>query len=63
MTLSNPFSRKVSVFHDRQVLVAGYLAGYALLTDLLDNAGIQVPLPDRFALISEKHHRYETDQC
>src|SRR5687767_12293772 len=62
MTLSNPFSRKVSVFHDRQVPVEGYLAGYGLLTALLDDESIEVPLPDRLALISEKHVRYQTDQ-
>lgn len=61
MTPKHSFSRKVSVFHDRLAPEEGYLAGYALLLDMLSADGIQVPLPDRLCLISTKHLRYDTD--
>lgn len=54
--------RKVHVFEGRPAPVEGYLAGYALLIDVLLQAGIRVPLPDRLCIISEKHQKYETDQ-
>ena len=62
MTTNNLFSRKVSVFHDRVAPEEGYLAGYALLMDILADEGIQTPLPDRLTIISEKHHRYANDE-
>ena len=62
MTKSNPFSRKVTVFHDRVAPEEGYLAGYALLIDLLNTQEILVPLPDRLSLVTGKYQRYNTEQ-
>lgn len=57
---SNHISQKKSVFHGRTLAEEGYLAGYGHLADLLNNAGIQVPLPDRLAIISERYRKYQT---
>jgi Fic family protein len=62
MDKSDLFSQKVKIFHDRRPPEEGVLAGYAVLIEVLWEAGIRVPLPDRLALISEKHQRYEDEQ-
>ena len=53
------FSRAVSVFHDRtlperEALLVGYAA-------LIEAYALPVPLPDRLALISHQHRRYDTE--
>lgn len=62
MERSKRFSHKVNVFQGRTPPEEGYLAGYGLLIDFLDHAGIQVPLPDRLAIISERYRKYRTAQ-
>ncbi len=56
---SNHFSHLITVFHGKRVPEEGYLVGYGSLIEFYD---LQVPLPDRLALISKKHKRYETDE-
>jgi len=56
----NSFSRSMTVFHDRLVpeegaLLAGYMA-------IINAYQLAVPLPERGALISRRHKRYETAQ-
>lgn len=53
------FSQTVSVFHGRIMPEEGLLAGYAALMLYYE---LKVPLPDRLALISQKHIRYDTDE-
>ncbi|QEC56304.1 hypothetical protein [Flavisolibacter ginsenosidimutans] len=55
----NDFSPLVSIFHGRDLPEEGYLAGYAALINYYDLA---VPLPDRLALISQKHKQYTRDE-
>jgi Fic family protein len=52
-------SYKISVFHERIAPEEGLLVGYGALIHAFD---LRTPLPDRLALISEKHKRYETPQ-
>lgn len=56
------FSQQVTVFHGRSTPEPGFLAGYALLVAIIEENGVNVPLPDRLAIITEKHQRYNTDQ-
>jgi Fic family protein len=56
---SNHFSHLITVFHGKRIPEEGYLVGYGSLIEFYD---LQVPLPDRLALISKKHKRYETDE-
>ncbi len=60
--MSNYFSRKVTEFHGRSTPEPGFLAGYALLVTIIEENGVNVPLPDRLAIITEKHQRYNTDE-
>jgi Fic family protein len=61
--MSNYFSQKVTTFHGRSTPEPGFLAGYALLiAEIEKNTGTIVPLPDRLAIITEKHQRYNTDR-
>jgi len=54
------FSQKVNVFHGRSLPEEGYLVGYALLIQLIENQfKIGLPLPDILAIATEKHQRYE----
>ncbi len=55
----NRFSQAVSVFHGKALPEEGVVAGYA---ELISHYELKVPLPDRLALISQKHRRYETDE-
>lgn len=56
---NNQYSHEVIVFHDRTAPDKGMLAGYAALIAAHD---LKVPLPDKIALISEKHKRYSTNE-
>jgi hypothetical protein len=56
---NNRFSHIITVFHGRRVPEEGYLVGYGSLIEFYD---LQVPLPDRLAMISKKHKHYETDE-
>lgn len=60
--ISKYFSQKVTVFHGRSTPEPGFPTGYALLISIIEEKGVSVPLPDRLAIISEKHQRYNTDQ-
>jgi hypothetical protein len=60
--MSNYFSQQVTVFHGRSTPEPGFLAVYALLVTIIEEYGENVPLPDRLAIITEKHQRYITDQ-
>lgn len=60
--MSNYFSQQVTVFHGRSTPEPGFLAGYALLVTTIEENGVNVPLPDKLALITEKYQRYNTDQ-
>jgi len=61
--MSNYYSQKVTVFHGRSTPEPGFLAGYAfLIAEIEKNTEEIVPLPDRLAIITEKHQRYNTDQ-
>jgi Fic/DOC family len=53
------FSQSVSIFQERIAPEEGFIAGYAALIDFYD---LKVPLPDRLALISQKHKQYETNE-
>jgi hypothetical protein len=59
--MSNYFSRQVTVFHGRLTPESGFLAGYAFLITFIEENGFNVPLPDRLAVVTEKHQRYNTD--
>ena len=53
------FSRTVSVFHDRTLPEReALLVGYAALIDAYE---LRIPLPDRLALISTHHRRYDSE--
>ena len=55
----NRFSCAVSVFHDRTLPEReAFLVGYAAL---IEAYSLPVPLPDRLALISHQHRRYDTE--
>ncbi|MCW3107539.1 MAG: filamentation induced by camp protein fic [Segetibacter sp.] len=53
------FSQLITVFHERDTPEPGHLAGYGALITFY---GLMVPIPDRLALISQKHKRYETEE-
>lgn len=60
--MSNYFSQLVTAFHERATPEPGFLAGYALLVAILEENEVNIPLPDRLAIVTEKHQRYNTDQ-
>ena len=60
--MKNYFSQQVITFHGRPTPEPGFLAGYALLITFIEKSGKNVPLPDRLAIVTEKHQRYNTDQ-
>ena len=61
--MSNYFSQEVTTFHGRTTPESGLLVGYAfIITEIERNAGIDVPLPDRLAIVTKKHQRYNTKQ-
>lgn len=53
------FSQEINVFHGRQAPEKSTLIGYGAVIDALRLA---VPLPDKLALISEKHRQYQTSE-
>ena len=55
---NNLFSHKVIVFHERVTPEPGKLVGYGAI---IAKYNLQVPIPDKIALISEKHKKYVTD--
>lgn len=54
----NPFSRPVTVFHDRHLPEPGRPAGYSAL---IEASGLEVPLPRRLSAIGEHHRTRTTD--
>lgn len=52
------FSQTINVFHEREAPEKGNLVGYGALIDALN---INVPVPNRLSLISEKHKKYSVD--
>lgn len=52
---NNSFSQEVSVFHGRTAPEPGKLAGYGALINALD---LNVPIPDKIAIISSRHKKY-----
>ena len=56
---NNQYSHEVKVFHNRTAPEPGRLAGYAALIDAHD---LKIPLPDKIALISDKHKKYSTGE-
>lgn len=61
--MSNYFSQEVTTFNGRPTPESGLLVGYAfLITEIEKNYKINVPLPDRLAIVTKKHQRYNTDQ-
>jgi hypothetical protein len=58
MIKNNQYSQPVSVFHGRKLPEEGYIAGYGAI---INTYGLKVPLPDRLAIISTKHKKYETE--
>lgn len=54
----NHISQDVTFFHERVAPEKGMLAGYGALINAYH---LSAPLPDKLALISEKHKRYEND--
>ncbi len=59
MTIRKHFSYSISVFQGKVAPEEGVLAGYGTIIRHYD---LQVPIPDRLALISQKHKQYETDE-
>lgn len=61
--MSNYFSQEVTTFHGRITPEPGFLVGYAfLITEIEKYLKTNVPLPDRLAIVTKKHQRYNTDQ-
>lgn len=59
MASNNPFSQTVSRFHGLALPEAEMsLAGYGAL---ISHFNLHLPLPDRLAVISAKHHKYEKE--
>jgi len=59
-TQKKRISRIVRVFHGRALPESeGLLVGYGALIDAF---ALEVPLPDRLALVSRQHRRYDTDE-
>ncbi|MCB0803698.1 MAG: Fic family protein [Flavobacteriales bacterium] len=59
--MSNYFSQQVTAFHGKPTPEPGFLVGYALLATIIEENGVKVPLPDRLAIVTEKHQRYNTE--
>jgi hypothetical protein len=54
--MSNYFLKEVTTFHGRPTPESGLLVGYAfLITEIEKNLKINVPLPDRLAIVTKKH--------
>jgi len=59
--MNHDFSDQVSSFHGRSTPERGFVVGYAYLIALLKKNKINVPLPDRLAITTAKHQRYDTE--
>ncbi|QNF31222.1 Fic family protein (plasmid) [Adhaeribacter swui] len=57
--INNYFSEDSKVFYDRVLPEEGYLVGYGAL---IASYKLKVPLPDRLALVIQKHKKYETEE-
>lgn len=57
--ITNRFSQIVTVFHERAVPEEGHIVGYGAILYFYT---LLAPLPDRLALISQKHKQYETEE-
>lgn len=55
---NNTYSQEVTTFHNRVAPEPGILVGYAALIEYYK---LKVPIPDKIALISNKHRRYSSD--
>lgn len=53
------YSELLSIFQGRQLPEEGYIAGYVAIINYYD---LKAPLPDRGAIISTKHKKYETEE-
>ncbi|PLX01936.1 MAG: cell filamentation protein Fic [Marinilabiliales bacterium] len=59
--MSKYISRKVTVFHERELPEEGYLVGYAYIIDHLKKETKQLcPIPDVLSICTEKHQKYST---
>lgn len=59
--MNNLFSHKRTVFHGREIPEEGFLVGYALIIDIIENeTNISLPLPEQLAIVTEKHQRYNS---
>jgi hypothetical protein len=56
---NNHFSHKISSFHGRAAPEEGWIVGYGALIEAF---ALQIPLPDKLALISTKNRKYSTEQ-
>jgi hypothetical protein len=56
---NNNISLEINIFHGRQAPEKATLVGYGAIIDYLD---LEVPIPSRLALISEKHRQYQTPE-
>ena len=56
--VTNKYSQAITVFHNRTAPEPGTLAGYGAL---IASHSLKAPIPDKLALISEKHKKYSTD--
>lgn len=60
--MSNQFSQKKTVFHGRELPEEGFLIGYALIIDIIENeTNKSIPLPEVLAIATEKHQRYNSN--
>jgi hypothetical protein len=56
---ANHFSQLITVFQERRAPEEGYLVGYGAILKAFD---LQATPPDIFALISQKHKKYQTEE-
>lgn len=55
----NNISQKINVFHGRTAPEPGNLVGYGAIIEAYE---LPVPMPQRLAIISQKHRQYTTDK-
>ena len=59
--MNNSFSHKKNIFHGREMPEEGFLVGYALIIDIIENeTNVLLPLPEQLAIVTEKHQRYNS---
>ncbi|NND31311.1 MAG: cell filamentation protein Fic, partial [Saprospiraceae bacterium] len=60
--MNKQFSQEVSVFRGRKMPERGFLAGYALLLQVIeDQTSKLLPLPAYLSMFSQKHRKYIQD--